>query len=362
MEFIDLKTQYTRLADDIQSRVLKVFQHGQYILGPEVSELEGALADFVGVKHCIGVANGTDALLIAMLALGIKAGDEIITTPFSFIATSETIALLGATPVYVDVCPRTYNLNPELLPAAISPRTKAIMPVSLYGQCADFTRIAEIAAQYGIPVIEDGAQSFGATHNGIRSCGLSQIGCTSFFPSKPLGAYGDAGACFTDNDGLATAMRQIRIHGQDRRYHHARLGINGRLDTLQAAVLLAKFSIFAEEITARQEIGARYSERLANIPNVTPPYIAPNNTSVYGQYTIQLAAREHIQEKLKERGVPTAVHYPILLNKQPAIQQAGYSLPVAQRLSECVLSLPMSPYLSQQDQDHVINALEVILG
>jgi UDP-2-acetamido-2-deoxy-ribo-hexuluronate aminotransferase len=281
VEFVDLKAQQRMILPELERRMKEVLQHGRYIMGPEIQELEEKLATYVGVKHCIAVASGTDALLISLMALGIGTGDEVVTTPFTFIATGEPIAILGANPVFVDIDRRTYNIDPALLDAAITPKTRAILPVSLYGQCADFDAINAIATKYGIQVIEDACQSFGATFHGRKSCALSTIGCTSFFPSKPLGCYGDGGACFTDNDALATNMRQIRVHGQDRRYHHAVLGINGRMDTLQAAVLLAKLQVFAEEVEARNRIGARYVELLGD-PVVTP-YVEPHNTSVYAQ-------------------------------------------------------------------------------
>jgi UDP-2-acetamido-2-deoxy-ribo-hexuluronate aminotransferase len=356
MNFIDLKSQYRGIETDIDARIKKVLKHGQYILGPEVKELESKLAEFTGVKHCLGVSSGTDALLIAMMALGVGAGDEIITTPFTFIATGETIALLGAVPVFVDVDPKTYNLDPSRIEAAITPKTKAIMPVSLYGQCCDFDAIHTIAAGHNLPVIEDGAQSFGATYKGKMSCSLTTIGCTSFFPSKPLGAYGDGGACFTDNDELAKIMREISVHGQDKRYHHARVGVNGRLDTLQAAVLLAKLNIFAAEIKKRAQIGQRYSE-LLSCNDIVTPYIEPYNTSVYAQYTIQVKDREKVQKALVEKKITTAVHYPIPLNKQPAMNQGHLSFPVAEHLAGRVISLPMHPYLSQADQDEVVAAV-----
>ena len=236
IEFIDLKTQQARIKDQIDAGIARVLAHGQYILGPEVTELEEKLAAYTGAKYCITVANGTDALQIAQMALGIGQGDEVITPGFTYIATAETVALLGAKPVYVDVDPRTYNLDPALLEAAITPRTKAIVPVSLYGQCANMDAINDIAHKYSIPVIEDAAQSFGANYKGRKSCNLSSIACTSFFPSKPLGCYGDGGAIFTSDETLAKVMRQISRHGQDRRYHHIRVGVNSRLDTLQAAI------------------------------------------------------------------------------------------------------------------------------
>ncbi|MCK5310963.1 MAG: DegT/DnrJ/EryC1/StrS family aminotransferase [Desulfobacteraceae bacterium] len=355
MQFIDLKAQYIRIKENIDKRIQKVLDHQRFIMGPEVQELEEKLGSYVGVKHCIGVANGTDALQISMMALGIKPGDEVITTPFSFIATAETIVLLGAKPVFVDIDSKTYNINPNLIEQAITDKTKAIMPVSLYGQCAEFDKINEIAEKHNIPVIEDGAQSFGATYKGKKSCSLSTIGCTSFFPSKPLGAYGDAGACFTDDDELAKIMREIRVHGQDRRYHHPRIGVNGRLDTLQAAILLAKFDIFPEEVEARSKIGQRYSELLHNT-NVITPYIETYNTSVYAQYTIQVDNRDELQKKLKENDIPTAVHYPIPLNKQPALKQSIHN-PIAEKIAEKVMSLPMHPLLSEKDMNSIVEVI-----
>jgi UDP-2-acetamido-2-deoxy-ribo-hexuluronate aminotransferase len=352
-DFIDLKTQQDLIRPQLEQGIHRILHHGQYIMGPEIDELEARLAEYVGVKHCIGVSSGTDALLIAMLALGIGPGDEVITTPFTFIATGEMIALIAAVPVYVDIDPRTYNLDPALIEAAITPRTRAIVPVSLYGQCADMDAINAIAGRHGLPVIEDAAQSFGATYKGRQSCALSTIGCTSFFPSKPLGAYGDAGACFTDDDALAKAMREIRVHGQDRRYHHPRIGINGRLDSLQAAVLLAKLPLFSEEVAARARIGARYSELLAGSGCATP-FIEPHNTSVYAQYTIAVDDREGLTAKLSAAGIPTAVHYPIPLHRQPVFAGiTGQAAPVAEQAAAKVVSLPMHPYLSEDDLSRV---------
>jgi len=359
MNFIDLQAQYARIEEQVSDRIQRVLNHGQYILGPEVQELEERLAEFIGVKHCIGVSSGTDALLVAMMALEIAPGDEVITTPFTFIATGEMIALLGAKPVFVDVDPTTYNIDFAKIEAAISSKTKAIMPVSLYGQCADFDAINEIAARHSLPVIEDGAQSLGATYKGRHSCGLSTIGCTSFFPSKPLGGYGESGACFSDDDQLAKTMREIRNHGQDRRYHHPIIGLNARIDTLQAAVLLAKLDIFPEEIEARRQIGARYSSMINQLGlPITTPVIAHGNTSVYAQYTLLSDNREQVLENLQSAKIPTAVHYPVPLNKQPALQTNQSDLQVAEYLADRVFSIPMHPYLSKADQDHIISALE----
>ncbi|MNK95981.1 UDP-2-acetamido-2-deoxy-3-oxo-D-glucuronate aminotransferase [compost metagenome] len=330
--------------------------HGQYILGPEVAELEEKLAAYTGAKHCITVANGTDALQIAQMALGIGPGDEVITPGFTYIATAETVALLGAKPVYVDIDPRTYNLDPALLEAAITPRTKAIVPVSLYGQCADFDAINAIAAKHGIPVIEDAAQSFGATYKGRKSCNLSTIACASFFPSKPLGCYGDGGAIFTNDDELAIVMRQIARHGQDRRYHHIRVGVNSRLDTLQAAILLPKLAMFDREIVARQQVADRYVGLLA-ATTVLLPTIETHNVSVWAQYTVQVADREKVQQRMKAADIPTAVHYPIPLNRQPAVADSAAQLPAGDALAQRVLSLPMHPYLSPDAQRRIARAL-----
>jgi len=348
MQFIDLQAQYRQLKAQIDTRVQRVLDHGRYILGPEVTELEERLAEFVGVRHCVGVSSGTDALLVALMALDVGAGDEVITTPFTFIATGEMIALLGAKPVFADI-------DPDLIEAAITPRTRAIMPVSLYGQCAEMDGINAIAERHGLPVVEDAAQSFGATYKGRRSCGLSTVGCTSFFPSKPLGCYGDGGACFTDDDALAARLRQIANHGQDRRYHHPLIGINGRLDTIQAAVLLAKLDVFPDEVDARGRIGERYSELLAEV--ALTPHIEPHNTSVYAQYTVQIDRRDEIAARLGERGIPTAIHYPVPLTRQPALSAFAADTPVADAAAERVMSLPMSPWLSREDQDRVAEAL-----
>jgi len=358
MDFIDLKTQYQQIEVDVNKRIKKVLDHGKYIMGPEIFELEERLADYVGTKHCVGVASGTDALLVAMMALGIKAGDEVITTPFTFIATGEMIALLGAKPVFVDIDEQTYNIDPSRIESAITEKTKAIMPVSLYGQCADFDAINKIANKYQIPVIEDAAQSLGATYNGKKSCALSTIGCTSFFPSKPLGGYGDSGACFTDDDALASMMRQIRVHGQDRRYHHPLIGINGRMDTIQAAILLAKLDIFPSEVEMRSQIGAYYSKLIQeNLSEVTPPFIESSNTSVYAQYTILVDDREKMLDRLKQAEIPAAVHYPVPLNKQPALLTEEFNLSIAEQLSRKVMSLPMHPYLQAGEQESVIKTL-----
>ena len=355
IDFIDLKAQQARLKDQIDAGIQNVLAHGQYILGPEVKELEEKLAAYVGAKYCITCANGTDALQIAQMAFGIGPGDEVITPGFTYIATAETVAILGATPVYVDVNPKTYNLDVEQLEAAITTRTKAIIPVSLYGQCADFDAINAIAAKYDIPVIEDAAQSFGASYKGRKSCNLSTVACTSFFPSKPLGCYGDGGAIFTNDDELAKVIRQIARHGQDRRYHHVRVGMNSRLDTLQAAILLPKLEILDDEMQARQRVAETYTKLFNEAGILTTPFIESHNQSAWAQYTIQVENRSEVQEKLKAQGIPTAVHYQIPLNKQPAVANADVDLPVGDAIAERVMSLPMHPYL-------IVNAQEKIVG
>ena len=356
MQFIDLGAQQARIKDKIEAGIARVLSHGKYILGPEVIELEEKLAAFTGAKYCITCGNGTDALQIAQMALGIGPGDEVITPGFTYIATAETVALLGAKPVYVDVDPVTYNLDPARLEAAITPNTKAIIPVSLYGQCADFDAINAIAEKYNIPVIEDAAQSFGAMYKGKRSCNLTTIACTSFFPSKPLGGYGDGGAIFTNDDELAKVIRQVARHGQDRRYHHVRVGVNSRLDSLQAAILLPKLEILAEELELRQQVANRYTKLLNEAGIMTTPTIVEGNVSAYAQYTIQVENRSDVQAKLKEAGIPTAVHYPIPLNKQPAVADGSIELPVGDQIAERVMSLPMHPYLTEDEQLVVVSA------
>ncbi|CAQ86401.1 MULTISPECIES: DegT/DnrJ/EryC1/StrS family aminotransferase [Photorhabdus] len=345
MKFTDLAAQQHRIKDKIDANIQKVLTHGKYILGPEVAELEEKLIAYTGAPYCITCANGTDALQIALMAIGIKPGDEVIIPGFTYIATAETVALLGGIPVYIDVKPTTYNLDPARLEAAITPKTKAIIPVSLFGQCADFDEINAIAAKHNIPVIEDAAQSFGATYKGKRSCNLTTISCTSFFPSKPLGCYGDGGAIFTHDEELAKIIRQIARHGQDRRYHHVRVGVNSRLDTLQAAILLPKLDIFDEEMALRQTVATNYNQALNDIGILTTPYIEPHNLSAYAQYTIRVKNRDKLQHKLKAQGIPTAVHYPIPLNKQPAVA-SNIALPVGDEIAQEVISLPMHPYLS----------------
>ncbi len=359
MQFIDLKTQQQRIRADIDRRIAQLLDHGQYILGPEVTEMEEKLAAYAGTSHCVSAASGTDALLLALMALDIGPGDEVITTPFSFIATAEVIALVGATPVFVDVDPSSYNIDPALIEAAISDKTRAIIPVGLFGLCADMDAISTIAAQHGLPVIEDAAQSFGATYKGKRSCGLSTIGCTSFFPAKPLGCYGDGGACFTNDPDIALRLKELRNHGQDRQYHHPRIGINGRMDGMQAAVILAKLAIFDDEVAARARIGARYSELLADA-NCLTPAIPDGYTSVYAQYTLQVDNRDTVQAALRDAGIPSAVYYPVTLDQQPALAaraRVSGELSVTHGLSGRVMSLPMHPYLDEETQSSIVSQI-----
>ena len=354
MQFIDLKTQGQRIEANVMARIKAILEHGAYIMGPEIEELEQILAKFVGVEHALAVASGTDALLIALMAIGVGHGDEVITTPFSFFATAEVIALLGAKPVFVDIDEKTYNIDPTAIEAAITSKTKAIMPVSLYGQCADFDAINAIAARYNLPVIEDGAQSFGAIYKGKRSGAVSTIGCTSFFPSKPLGCYGDGGACFTNDPELARRMSEIRVHGQSKRYYHTSLGINGRLDTIQAAILIEKMAIFPDEIEARQVVANRYAELLP--AHIRTPIIAEDNLCVFAQYTIEVKHREQLQAALQNRGIPTAVHYPLGLHEQPIFKQLypeDKSYPKTERAARQVMSLPMHPYLTLEEQQKI---------
>jgi UDP-2-acetamido-2-deoxy-ribo-hexuluronate aminotransferase len=354
--FVDLKFQYQALKPLMDARIQRVLDHGQYIMGPEVRELEERLEAYTGARHCITVASGTEALLIALMALGIKAGDEVITTPFTFVATAEVIALLGSIPVFVDIEADTGNIDVSKIEAAITPKTKAIMPVSLYGQPPDMDEINAIAARYGnIPVIEDAAQSFGAEYKGKRSCNLSSIGCTSFFPSKPLGCYGDGGAIFTSDEVLAKAMREIRVHGQERRYFHTRIGVGGRMDTLQCAIVLAKLDRFEWEVKQRTKVGNRYNQLLdeLKVPRVNQ---RQDRTSVFAQYTIFSEDRDALQKQLSEVGVPTSVHYPVPLNEQPAYKHlcCPDCTPEASRVAKLVMSLPMGPDLNDDDLEMIV--------
>lgn len=359
MEFIDLKKQYQLYKQEIDRAIHAVLDKGQYILGDEVRELEKTLADYVGAKHCLGIASGTDTLQIALMALGIGPGDEVITVPFSWISTVEVVALVGAKPVLVDIELDTFNIDIDQIEAAITPRTKALMPVSLYGQMADCSKINALAKKYHLPVIEDAAQSFGATQKGLFSCNATTIGSTSFYPAKVLGCYGDGGALFVNDDALAAKMRAIRTHGGETRHHHPYIGLTGRLDTLQAAILLAKFPHFPEELKARQRIGERYTAQLEEV--CITPKVFPGNTHVYHQYTLRLPNRDQVAEHLKSKGIPTAIHYPKCIHEQPAFHYLGYkkgSFPCSEKAAQEVLSLPMHPWLTEDEQDRVVEAIK----
>ena len=360
LEFIDLKSQYAALRENINTRIQRVLDHGQYIMGPEVAELEQRLAQYTGAKHCVTVASGTEALLISLMALNLKPGDEVITTPFTFAATAETIVLLGGRPVFVDIEPDTGNIDASLIEAKITARTRAIMPVSLYGQCCDMDEINAIAARHGLPVIEDAAQSFGASYKGRKSCNLSTLGCTSFFPSKPLGCYGDGGAIFTNDDALAQACREIRVHGQNRRYNHSRLGVGGRMDTLQCAIVLGKLDRFEWEVSRRLELGRSYLRRIAEAGvAVRTLAVRPDRDCVWAQFTVFVPGRAALQLRLQSLGVPTAVHYPKPLHHQPAYAEycCPDCCPNSMQAAELVMSLPMSPDLTDDQMGRVVTAL-----
>ncbi len=358
MEFIDCKEQYRRYKTEIDARIQAVLAHCQFIMGPEVAELEKALADYVGVKHCVTASSGTHTLEIAFRALGIGPGDEVITVPFTWISTAEAVSLVGARPVFVDIEPDTYNINIDLIRAAITPRTKCIMPVSLFGQMPDMDRINALADEFEIPVLEDAAQSFGATQRGRRSGGVSTIGSTSFFPAKPLGCFGDGGALFCNDDQMAGTLKAVRNHGGLQRHHHPLLGTNGRFDTIQAAVVLAKLPHFDWEVAERAKIGARYSNALRDC--CTVPVVAPGNTHVYAQYTIRIPDRDKVGERLKRQGIPTAIYYPKCLHEQPVFSDLGYKLgdfPESEKATNEVISLPMHPFLAPEVQDKIIHAV-----
>lgn len=369
VDFIDLKAQQQAIFPFLWERLDRVLAHGQYIMGPEVRELEERLAAYVGVKHAISCSSGTDALLMALMAYGVGPNDAIFTTPFTFIATAEVIRLLGATPVFVDIDPQTFNLDPETLaevivglkknPLTSHLRAKGIIPVDLFGQPADYDRINAVAREHGLFVLEDAAQSFGATYKGRRAGSLAEVAATSFFPAKPLGCYGDGGALFTDEDQIAEILRSIRIHGQgSHKYENVRLGLNGRFDTLQAAVLLAKLEVFDHEVPARQEVARRYSDALKG--RVTVPYVSPACTSVWAQYSILSDQRTMLQDKLRQAGIPTAIYYPIPLHRQGAFAHLGYksgAFPVSEAAAARILSLPMHAYLSAVQQERIVETL-----
>ncbi|MBS2034775.1 DegT/DnrJ/EryC1/StrS family aminotransferase [bacterium] len=365
MEFIDLGRQLERIRADVSARMEKVLNHGQFIMGPEVAELERQLAEFVGVKHCVTCGNGTDALQMALMAAGVGPGDAVFTTTFTFIATAEVITLLGATPVFVDIDERTFNIDPAQLQLAVEKtraegrlRPKAVIPVDLFGLPADYTVLEEFCRREGLFLLEDAAQSLGSSLHGRMAGSFGDCGSTSFFPAKPLGCYGDGGALFTNDDQLASKLRSIRIHGKGTdKYDNVRLGVNSRLDTLQAAVLLAKLAIFRDEIRARQEVASGYSKRLAQAFKV--PYVPEGAVSAWAQYSIVVDNRADLQASLKAAGIPTNVYYPKPLHQQTAYQSLGYqsgSFPVSERIAETILSLPMHPYLEQSQIELVAEA------
>jgi UDP-2-acetamido-2-deoxy-ribo-hexuluronate aminotransferase len=358
--FLDLKPQYKALEKKINERIQTVLNNGQFILGPEVVECEKALNAYIGSKYCLTAASGTDALMMVLMALGIGRGDEVITTPFSFFATAEVISLVGAEPVFVDIDPVTFNLNPALIEKAITSKTKAIMPVSLYGQPADFDEINAIGARHGLTVIEDAAQSFGAPYKSKKSCNLSAVSATSFFPAKPLGCYGDGGAVFTNDEALHKKMEQIRVHGQASRYHHITMGINGRLDTLQCAILIEKLSRYDWEIGRRNAIASRYTESFLPLgEKCLVPQVRGDRGSVWAQYTLRVKDRDAFASKMKERGVPTSVHYPTPLHHQPvyAYLRDMFSCPEADKAAASCISLPMFPDMSDEQVSHVVKAV-----
>ncbi len=359
INFIDLQSQYQKYKEEIDTQIHDVLNTSSYIMGSKVSELEEALSKFVGVKHSIACSSGTDALLMALMALNIKAGDEVITSPFTFIATAEMIAFVGAKPVFVDIDEKTYNIDPSKIEAAITEKTKAIMPVSIFGQTPNMNAINAIAKKHDLKVIEDAAQSFGAEYNGIKSCNLSDVACTSFFPAKPLGCYGDGGAIFTNDDELAEKIRVILNHGQSSKYFHSHVGINGRIDTIQAGVLNVKLKYFQDEIEKRQAIAQKYNE---NLKNIVIPSVADGCTSAWAQYCIRVPNRDEMMKKCSEKGVPTAIYYPLPLHLQEVFASLGYQkgdFPVTEKVSDDIMALPMSAFLKDEEQDYII---EVVNG
>ena len=363
--FLDLKPQYKALEAPINQRIQSVLNHGQFILGPEVAECEKALSAFIGAKYCLTAASGTDALMMVLMALGVGPGDEVITTPFSFFATAEVISLVGATPVFADINEITYNLDPSKIEALITKKTKAIMPVSLYGQPADFDEINAIGAKHGITIIEDAAQSFGAPYKGKKSCNLSHVSGTSFFPAKPLGCYGDGGAVFTNDEALHKRMEQIRVHGQSARYHHVMMGINGRLDTLQCAILIEKLKRYDWELERRNSIAARYTRAFSELGGkCVVPHVKSDRGSVWAQYTLLVDHRDAFAAQLKEKGVPTSIHYPTPLHHQPVYAElrAKTHVPIAERIASRCISLPMFPDMNDAQVEHVIQAVRSVLS
>lgn len=360
IDFANLQYQYQRYKEEIDRAIHNVLDKSNYIMGEEVSELEANLQNFTGAKHAITCGSGTDALLLAMMALDIQPDDEIITTPFTFIATAETIAFLKAKPVFADIDEKTYNIDPSKIEEKITNKTKAIIPVSLYGQPADMDTIQTIADKHNLKVIIDGAQSFGSTYKGKTDSNLGDVSTTSFFPAKPLGCFGDGGALFTNDDALAEKMRMLRVHGQNKRYHHKYIGMGARLDTLQAAVLNVKLKYYPQDLKRREEVAEKYTKALQHNEKVIPPFVSEEATSAWAQYSIRVQNRDALQNRLKEAGIPTAVHYPMPLHLQECFQYLGYQLgdfPVSEKVSEEILSLPMNPYLRDDEIDYIIGNL-----
>jgi len=360
IDFANLQYQHELYKDEIENAILKVARNCNFIMGEEVSQLEKSLEEFTGAKFAVSCSNGTDALLLAMMALDIKPDDEIITTPFTFIATAETIAFLGAKPVFVDIDETTYNINPDLIEEKITSKTKAIIPVSLYGQPADMDKINLIAKKHNLKVIIDGAQSFGSTFNGITDSALGDISTTSFFPAKPLGCYGDGGAVFTNDENLANKMKSLRLHGQSKRYHHQYIGMGGRLDTIQAAVLNVKLKYYSKDLALRAEVASKYTKALVNHSNLVLPSIDEKATSAWAQYSVRVKNRDEVQNRLKDAGIPTAVHYPMPLHLQECFLYLGYKkgdFPISEIVSEEIMSLPMNPYVTNDEIEYIAGNL-----
>ncbi|SFV52748.1 Lipopolysaccharide biosynthesis protein RffA [hydrothermal vent metagenome] len=358
IDFANLKHQYQLYKTELDEAIHKVLDNSNYIMGNEVKELEENLQNFTGTKHAITCSSGTDALLLAMMALDIKPGDEIITTPFTFIATAETIAFLGAKPVFVDIDEKTYNIDPSKIEEKITPKTKAIIAVSLYGQPCDMDALEELKIKHSqLKIIIDGAQSFGSTYKGKTDSNLGDISTTSFFPAKPLGCFGDGGAVFTNDEALATKMKSLRVHGQSKRYHHKYIGMGGRMDTLQCAVVNVKLKYYKEDLVLRQEVAKKYNSKF-KIQNseLVLPFISKDCTSAFAQYSVRVKNRDEVQAKLKEQGIPTAVHYPMPLHLQECFEYLGYKkgdFPISERVSAEIMSLPMNPYVSDEEIDYI---------
>ncbi|MCT7587566.1 DegT/DnrJ/EryC1/StrS family aminotransferase [Aliarcobacter butzleri] len=360
IDFANLQYQHQLYKDEIENAILKVTRNCNFIMGNEVQELEKSLQEFTGAKYAVSCSNGTDALLIAMMALDIKPGDEVITTPFTFIATAEMIAFLGAIPVFVDIDEKTYNINPDLIEEKITSKTKAIIPVSLYGQPADMDKVNQIAKKYDLKVIIDGAQSFGSTYDGITDSALADISTTSFFPAKPLGCYGDGGAVFTNDEEIANKMKSLRLHGQSKRYHHKYIGMGGRLDTIQAAVLNVKLKYYPKDLAKRAEVASKYTKALENKSGLVLPFVDKKAISAWAQYSIRVKNRDEVQNRLKDAGIPTAVHYPMPLHLQECFKYLGYKkgdFPISEIVSEEIMSLPMNPYVTDEEIAYIVKNL-----